>query len=59
MRDNNPSPLHVAIAHLMQLTAEMIKTSDSSDLRELSQLCASWEMRIGDELVRRYLPPRH
>ena len=58
MRDSNPSPLHAAVALLTQLTAESIKTSDSSDLRELLQLCASWEMRIGDELVRRHIPPR-
>ena len=59
MRDSNPSPLHAAIALLTQLTAETIHASDSSDLRELSQLCASWDRHIGDELVRRHLPPRH
>jgi hypothetical protein len=59
MRDNNPSPLRAAVAHLMQLTAEIIKTSDSNELRALSQLCAFWDKRIGDELVRRHLPPRH
>jgi hypothetical protein len=58
MRDSNPSTLHAAIALLSQLTAQTIHASDSSDLRELLQLCASWEMRIGDELIRRHLPPR-
>jgi hypothetical protein len=58
MRDSNPSSLQTAIALLSQLTAEGITTSDSSDLRELSQLCAFWDKHIGDELVRRHLPPR-
>jgi hypothetical protein len=59
MRDSNPSILHAAIALLTRLTAETVRTTDSSDLRELSQLCASWDKQIGDELVRRHLPPRH
>ena len=58
MRDGNPCPLHAAITLLSRLTADTIHASDSNDLRELAQLCASWDMRIGKEFVRRHIPPR-